>query len=482
MQNSEKTGETQGPKPQTAFPRHGKLDGPAHSRRFTADRIIRMLVGLVVLVVALWFLWYFRSLVIYLLVGILLAYLMSPIVDRIQGIGVGRILAILTTFVLVFGAVTVLMTKLVPFAGNQLSELSTQLAFKRAAQVVAVNADSEEAFERGDLIVAVDGQPWGGFSQLQSTLRNKEAGDPVTFLIEGDQGRQRAEVVTLRGRPPGQERTESPPVTEDDTRVVETLGLTLREVAFSDVASSIERRLRSVLPVERGAIVGALTVALDQLFQEERLTQMASSVVGVFADIFYAVIVIPFVAFFVLKDGMMMRHSMLRLVPNRYFEMTLGVMEKVEYIIGRYFRALLVQCVSVAVVASILLWIVGLQYAVAVGVFTGLANTIPYFGPLMGFLAGTLVAVVQTGDFAMVPGILIAMGLTQLVDNIFFHPFIFSRAAQAHPVVILFVVLIGAQLAGIVGMLIAIPVATTVRVTIQQILWSLRNYRILRTA
>jgi predicted PurR-regulated permease PerM len=61
------------------------------------------------------------------------------------------------------------------------------------------------------------------------------------------------------------------------------------------------------------------------------------------------------------------------------------------------------------------------------------------------------------------------------------QPIIFSRAAQAHPLVILFVVLVGAQLAGIVGMLVAIPLATTVRVVIEQVLWSLRNYRILRS-
>ena len=73
------------------------------------------------------------------------------------------------------------------------------------------------------------------------------------------------------------------------------------------------------------------------------------------------------------------------------------------------------------------------------------------------------------------------MGLTQVADNVLFQPLIFSRAAQAHPLAILFVVLIGTQLGGIVGMLVAIPLTTIVRVMVQQILWSLRNYRILQT-
>jgi len=127
-----------------------------------------------------------------------------------------------------------------------------------------------------------------------------------------------------------------------------------------------------------------------------------------------------------------------------------------------------------------LLYVVGLNSALAVGIFAGLANTIPYFGPLMGLLAGALVGIAQTGDFSLLLGVLIAMGLTQIADNVLFQPLIFSRAAQAHPLVILFVVLIGAQLGGIVGMLIAIPLTTIVRVMVQQILWSLRNYRILQ--
>jgi predicted PurR-regulated permease PerM len=130
----------------------------------------------------------------------------------------------------------------------------------------------------------------------------------------------------------------------------------------------------------------------------------------------------------------------------------------------------------------VLLWVVGLQNAIAIGIFTGLANTIPYFGPFLGFLCGTLVGIAQTGNLVLVPWVALAMAVTQLADNVLLQPLIFSRAAKAHPLVILFVVLIGARLGGILGMLVAIPLTTTVRVVVEQVLWSLRNYRILRTA
>jgi predicted PurR-regulated permease PerM len=100
----------------------------------------------------------------------------------------------------------------------------------------------------------------------------------------------------------------------------------------------------------------------------------------------------------------------------------------------------------------------------------------------MGFLAGTVIGVVQTGDFSLVPGVIVAMLLTQVSDNVIFQPYIFSRAAQTHPLLILIAVLIGAQLAGIIGMLVAIPVLTILRVSVEQLLWSLRNYRILKAS
>lgn len=453
--------------------------------RFTFDRAVRMLVGILLLGAVAWLVWYFGSLVVYLIVGVLLAYLMRPLVDRLQGVGLPQIPAILTAFVIVLGAITILLTELVPFAGQQIRDLSEQIAFEPAAQVVAVDPlgqTVQPALRSGDLIVAVDGAPWTGMDQLYAAIQAKAPGEVVELVVEGEDGTRRQVAVTVREPLDGAEAVTTTDANGTTVVRLDALGLVLREVTMSDAAAAIEERLRGVIPFEKGAIVRGVTTALEDLLHEERITRFAGSVVGIFTDIIYAVLVIPFVAFFTLKDGMRIRHGLLRYVPNRYFEITLTIVEKIETIIGRYFKALLVQCVSVATIASVLLYIIGLKYAVAVGVFTGLANTIPYFGPLMGFLAGTLVSIVQTGDFSLVPEVLVAMALTQAADNLFFQPFLFSRAAQTHPLIILFVVLMGAQVAGIVGMLVAIPLATILRVTVEQVLWSLRNYRILQNA
>ncbi len=349
----------------------------------TVERVIRFVIAVVLLAAAGALLWYFSRLVLYLLAGFLIAYLIRPIVDRFQGIGINRVTAILITFVIVFGVISVLLTYLVPFFGSQISDITQQITEEKVGS-------------------------W---------------------------------------------------------------------------AISIESQLRQRIPaIEQGMVIEGVQRVSSTLFQEQQFTQIVGSVVDVFTDLFYAILVIPFVTFFFLRDSNKIRSKVLRFVPNRYFEATLSIIEKIETSIGRYFRGLLLQCTYVAVVATITLSFTDLNYALVVGIFTGVANSIPYFGPFMGLIAGSLVAIAQTGDFSLIPGLLTAMGLTQAVDNILIQPLIFSRAAQRHPLIILFVVLIGAQLAGLVGMLIAIPLTTTVLVTIEQILWSLRNYRILHVA
>ena len=360
---------------------------PEPGSGFTIDRVVRFLLGAATVAAVGWTLWYFAGLVAYLVVGGLIAYLLRPFVDRLQGLGLGRVSSIVLTFVGVAGVVSVIVTSVAPFIARQVQDLS---------QLVSV------------------------------------------------------------------------------------------EVAI-DVTQYVEDQLRRAVPLEPGVLTRNVEQMANQLVQGdlvrgERVARTVSSVVAVFTNIVYAVVIIPFVTFFLLKDGVQIRQSLLSLVPNRYFEVTLAILDKVEHNIGRYFRALLIQCTSIAIVASMLLWVVGLDNAIAIGIFTGLANTIPYFGPFLGFLGGTLVGIAQTGNMALVPGVAIAMIITQLVDNVLLQPLIFSKAAKAHPLVILFVVLIGAQLGGIVGMLVAIPLTTTLRVVAEQLLWSLRNYRILRAS
>ena len=114
------------------------------------------------------------------------------------------------------------------------------------------------------------------------------------------------------------------------------------------------------------------------------------------------------------------------------------------------------------------------------GISVGIANTIPYFGPIIGYVLSIIISIVETGDFSLVLYCVVAIFIVQMIDNLIFQPYLFSRSADMHPVAILFIILIGAETAGILGMLIAIPLATTIRITINQIIWSFNNYQVFR--
>ena len=113
--------------------------------------------------------------------------------------------------------------------------------------------------------------------------------------------------------------------------------------------------------------------------------------------------------------------------------------------------------------------IAGLENSLSVGISVGIANTIPYFGPIIGYLLSIIISIVETGDFSLVLYCVVAIFIVQMIDNLIFQPYLFSKSADMHPVAILFIILIGAETAGILGMLIAIPLATTIRITISRL-------------
>ncbi|SMO86390.1 AI-2E family transporter [Gracilimonas mengyeensis] len=223
-----------------------------------------------------------------------------------------------------------------------------------------------------------------------------------------------------------------------------------------------------------------VTLAFNELFNINQISAVVSDALSIFTSIFSAVLVVPFAAFFFLKDGSKIRRDLLQMVPNKYFETTLTVIDKIEQRLSLYFRSVLLQSFLVALSSWATLSIAGLENSMSVGIAVGLANTIPYFGPVLGYILSIIVSIIETGNFSLVAACILAILIVQLLDNLIFQPMLFSRSADMHPVAILFIILVGAETAGILGMLIAIPIATVIKITITQLSWSFNNYQVFR--
>ncbi|HKK45383.1 MAG TPA: AI-2E family transporter [Balneolaceae bacterium] len=249
------------------------------------------------------------------------------------------------------------------------------------------------------------------------------------------------------------------------------------------IAHQIEQHLTARFTfLPKGFLSDNLTQMARELFDVGELPSALSNIIGIFTNIFSATLIIPFATFFFLKDGTKIRRDILQLVPNKYFETTLSLIDKIETRLGVYFRSVMLQSFIVAFTSWVGLTVVGLNNALSVGIAVGIANSIPYFGPIIGYILSIIVSIIEVGNFSLVIPCMLAILMVQMLDNLVLQPLIFSRSADMHPVAILFIIMIGAETAGILGMLIAIPIATIIKITINQVSWSLNNYYVFRSS
>ena len=189
-------------------------------------------------------------------------------------------------------------------------------------------------------------------------------------------------------------------------------------------------------------------------------------------------IIVPFITFFLLNDYYKMQKALIENVPNRYFEMALNVVHTLDSQISKYIRGVCIDSLAVTILYIIAYQSMGIQYAAVLGLIGGIINIIPLAGPIIGAIPVLIVSIIQFGDFRMIVPIVIATVAVRQLDDILIQPKIYGRLLNMHPLTIMIVVLLGGELLGILGMVLAIPIYTVVTVTARETNWGLKNYRI----
>jgi len=210
-----------------------------------------------------------------------------------------------------------------------------------------------------------------------------------------------------------------------------------------------------------------------RFFSVNHLTNFLKGSAGTLGDIFIAIFSISFVSFFFLKDQTLFGNAILMFVPVKYKEEVSRILSSVNHLLKRYFVGIFIEVLSVGILVGIGLSIVGLKFShvIILASFAGLINVIPYIGPIIGTAFGLMMGVaIHLGmDFytEMLPrlGLMaLVFVIVQVVDNVLFQPLIYSSSVNAHPLEIFLVILIAGNLAGITGMVLAIPSYTILRV------------------
>lgn len=195
------------------------------------------------------------------------------------------------------------------------------------------------------------------------------------------------------------------------------------------------------------------------------------------ASVITSMILIPFIIFFLMKDGREFKKAFVSIMPNQYFEFTLYLLYKLNAQIGNYLRGQFIDATIVGVLSVGALWFIGVKYFFIIGTFTGLANLIPYFGPIAGATIAIIVSILQTGSFHMALYVIIAFTLIKLFDDILIQPIVVARTVHMHPLVVLLSVLIGGKLFGILGMLLSVPIVGFMKVVAHESINNYRRYR-----
>lgn len=247
----------------------------------------------------------------------------------------------------------------------------------------------------------------------------------------------------------------------------------LREQSPGQVIQQLKEKLGDKLPVLKSPMIQKeLQSIVDSLMKKG-----FNIVIGVFSTII-SLIMLAFITFFFLKDGRRMKKTLVSWVPNRYFEMTLLILHKTSTRLGRYIRGQLLVAAIVGTLSILALYLLNIRYFFFIGSIAGLANMIPYFGPIVGAVPAIVIALIDTGSFGAVVVVIVAFAGIQLFENIFVSPVIVSKSVELHPLTIIIAILIGGQLLGIFGMLLAVPTASIIKVTAKELLWGFKNYRI----
>jgi len=238
---------------------------------------------------------------------------------------------------------------------------------------------------------------------------------------------------------------------------------------------------------EDASFFGKVKQNIYNFLDPSKIPELFGSVIGFFSNLFIAVMSVFFVAFFFLREQGLFGNIISAIVPNKYEGQGIHALEDSSKLLIRYFLGLTVQIIVITLFVTLALTLFGLKNALLIGFFAALMNIIPYLGPILGASFGIIITIssftmdpVTSVEFGaagqagvshfydnLLPSILkllAVFGLMQVFDNFIFQPFIFGKSVKAHPLEIFVVVLMGAKLGGVLGMVLAIPVYTILRV------------------
>jgi predicted PurR-regulated permease PerM len=224
-------------------------------------------------------------------------------------------------------------------------------------------------------------------------------------------------------------------------------GLGWYETIPDDWKQTIETNLKGLLDDVIAAVQNGLVATI------RTVSSTISFVIGL--------VVIPFWLFYILHDESQVKAGVLRALPRQLRADVRCVARLIDDVLSAYIRGQLLLVLFVGGMATVALFLIGVPFALVLGIVAGIFEILPYVGPILGAIPAVLVALLSDPVSAL--WVAAAFFAIQQVENLVLVPRIAGESVQLHPAMVMVVLVIGNELAGFLGMLIAVPVAATIR-------------------
>lgn len=228
-------------------------------------------------------------------------------------------------------------------------------------------------------------------------------------------------------------------------------------------------------PEER--IVDIIDKQIKSWINIASFSNLVSGVASTTGNVFIGLFSVMFLSFFFLRDPHLLKSGILVLTPSKWEEHITIILHKTKIMLSRYFLGLMTELVSMITLISLGLTVFGVKNALLIGFLGGLMNIIPYLGPIIGGSIGVILGITSVLSMGYYDAVLITavtivltFAVANLIDNIILQPLIYSKSVYAHPIEIFLVIIMAGSLAGIPGMILAIPSYTVIRIVAKEFL------------
>jgi predicted PurR-regulated permease PerM len=231
-------------------------------------------------------------------------------------------------------------------------------------------------------------------------------------------------------------------------------------------------------------ISAAVTSQVNDTLNVKNISTLLNDVLDIASSLLGGTLAVLFITFFLIKENKMAFKSLILITPSAYETEIIDILRTTKSLLSKYFVGLFIDVVIVSVLATVSMLLLGVRNAVLIGVFTGLMNIIPYLGPLISGVFAIFLGVtgcIEYGQMEEISAVITKIFFTllaiNLLDGFFIQPYIFSNTVKAHPLEIFLVILMAASVAGIWGMVVAIPTYTLLRIIAKEFLVNFKFFK-----